>query len=259
MKRSFFVALAVLVLVSPGLLLAGCGSSGGGSHAEAAIIDQLYSVQPNQEFIDETTAVLNGYGFSVDLYQGDAVTVDLYRKLPSYGYKLIIFRAHAGLLSHEETSGTAVTRATCIFTNEPYTETAHVAEQLDGRLAKARVDEGYPTVFATGARFTTRSMEGQFKDTVIIMMGCTCLYLTDLARAFIDKGASSYLGWDDLVTLDYVDDATLTIIRKLFADKLTLEDTVLQTISEEGRDPYHGATLRYFPWDKGDQNVEDLL
>ena len=38
------------------------------------------------------------------------------------------------------------------------------------------------------------------------MMGCPCLYFDDLAQAFMEKGASAYLGWDAAVDLSYLDD-----------------------------------------------------
>ena len=43
---------------------------------KGAIVDQLYSLQPNQAFIHQTTQELEDYGFEVDIYQGDEVTVD---------------------------------------------------------------------------------------------------------------------------------------------------------------------------------------
>ncbi len=225
----------------------------------AAVVDQLYSLQPNQAFIDETTGILQAYGFEVDIYQGNEVTVDLYGRLPSYGYELIIFRAHAGLLGHQEDSEIVVTPATSLFTNEPYSETKHISEQLNGELARARVAEGYPVVFAIGARFTKHSMKGQFDNTVVIMMGCRCLCLTDLAQAFIDKGASSYLAWDGLVGLDYVDDATITLIEKLCSEELTIEAAVAETMAEKGPDPNYGAVLGYYPSQSGNETLEQLI
>ena len=253
MRRCLTLALAVLVIASPGLLFSGCGgpSTNTSSEAQAAIVDQLYSLQPHQAFIDDAVGVLNAYGFDVDIYQGDEVTVDLYRNLPAYGYKLIIFRAHAGLLSHQEESQTVVRKATAIFTNEPYTTKRHIGEQRDGQLAKARIAEGYPEVFAIGARFVKRSMEGQFKDTVVIMMGCQTIYLTDLAQAFVDTGVSTYLAWDGLVGLDYVDDATISLIEKLFSEGLAIEEAVAKTMAQEGPDPNYGAVLRYYPPESG--------
>jgi len=64
----------------------------------AVIVDQLSSFRENEAFITEVTGELEDYGFEVDLYQGDNITVDFYRQLPTHGYKLIIFRAHSGLL-----------------------------------------------------------------------------------------------------------------------------------------------------------------
>ncbi len=89
----------MLILTSLGLILFGaCSTPNSEVESKAAIIDQLYDLQPNPAFIEQTTQYLQDYGFEVDLYQGDAVTVDFYRKLPTYGYKLIIFRVHSGLL-----------------------------------------------------------------------------------------------------------------------------------------------------------------
>ena len=35
-----------------------------------------------------------------------------------------------------------------------------------------------------------------FDGTVIIMMGCDSLHYTDMATAFVEKGAAAYIGWD---------------------------------------------------------------
>ncbi len=226
---------------------------------KAAIIDQLYSIQPNEDFISEVTQQLEGHGFVVDLYQGDEITVDFYRELPVYGYKLILFRTHSGLLFHRRDSQIEVTKATCLFTNEPYSERKHIKEQLNGELARARIREGYPIVFGIGARFTKHSMEGEFDNTVIIMMGCSCLYLDDLAQAFITKGASAYLAWDATVDLDYVDEAAPYLIRQLCVDKVTVGKAVASTMNVVGPDPKHGAKLKYYPPQSGDKTLKELF
>ena len=257
MKRYLFVALVMLILVLPGLvLLSGCSapSTDTGTEAQAAIIDQLYSLQPNQAFIDDTVEVLNAYGFEVDVYQGDEVTVGLYRRLPAYGYKLIIFRAHSGLFL----SGGEVVKATWVFTNEPYSPTKYVDEQLSGRLAQARVREGEPFFFAIGSEFVTDSMDGQFDNTVVIMMGCSCIYLYDLAVAFAAKGCSAYLAWDAPVGLDYVDEATTNLIENLCAEDMTIKQAVDKTMSEVGPDPDYQARLKYYPLESGNSIIKEL-
>ncbi|MFC1929530.1 hypothetical protein ACFLW6_01500 [Chloroflexota bacterium] len=221
----------------------------------AAIIDQLYSLQPNDLFISDVIQQLEACGFSVDLYQGDEVTVDLYRQLAGYGYSLIIFRAHSGLLGSE---GEMIKR-TCLFTNEPYSETKHVTEQLTDQLAMARIDEHHPWVFGIGDEFVTRSMERQFDSTVIIMMGCATLYLDDLAEAFIQKGASAYLGWDAAVSLGYVDQATPILIGNLCAEQMTIKKAVDETMTAVGSDPDYGAYLKCYPGESGNWTIRALI
>jgi hypothetical protein len=221
----------------------------------AAIVDQLYSLQPNEGFVEEVTRELEDYGFEVDVYQGDEITVDFYRQLPSYGHKLIIFRAHSGLLAEDE----KIIVKTLLFTNEPYSGSKHVFEQIDDRLAMARVDERYPMVFGIPPKFISESMEKKFDDAVIIMMGCSGIFLTDLAEAFIDKGASVYLAWDASVELDYVDRATPYLMGQLCSGKLTVKEAVDSTMNVIGPDPEHQAVLKYYPSGQGDKTVGELI
>ncbi|MFC1593126.1 hypothetical protein ACFL4C_03845 [Candidatus Omnitrophota bacterium] len=233
----------------------GTVSSSGSGEPRAAIIDQLYSLQPNEVFVSETTQQLEAYGFVVDLYQGNEITVDLYRQLPSYGYSLIIFRAHSGLIGSEG----EITKRTCLFTNENYSETKHVTEQLADQLAMARIDEYHPWVFGIGDEFVTRSMEGQFDNTVIIMMGCSTLYLEDLGQSFVQKGASTYLGWDAAVSLGYVDQATPVLLANLYDKQMTIKKAVDETMAVNGPDPDYGAFLKYYPIDSGNKTIRALI
>ncbi len=222
---------------------------------KAVIIDQLCVLQPNQAFLNQLTLELEDYSFEVDLYQGDEITVDLYRNLPDLDYKLIIFRAHSGLLSGQG----EVVNKTSLFTNEPYSETKHIKEQLSDQLAKARIDKNHPYVFSIRDKFITQSMKGEFNNTVIIMMGCSCLHIEDLARAFIDQGASAYLAWDATVDLGYVDKATPYLMEQLCANNLTVKKAVSNTMNTIGPDPLYGARLKYFPPQSGDKTLKELL
>jgi len=234
----------MLILGLPGLILFGaCSTPNPEVESKAAIIDQLYNLQPNEAFIEQTTQYLEDYGFEVDLYQGDAVTVDLYRKLPTYGYKLIIFRVHSGLLGVDP----KVVNRTWLFTAEPYSKTRHVTEQLTDQVTYAKTRDDAPWIFAISAKFITQSMEEQFANTAIIMMGCDCFHFKDLAEAFIEQGASAYIAWDVSVLLGYVDDATTTLIEKLCSEELTIVAAVAQTMDEKGPDPDYGAVLKYYP------------
>jgi len=130
---------------------------------------------------------------------------------------------------------------------------------LSDQLAKARIDEYHPWVFGIGDEFVTQSMEGELGNTVIIMMGCSCLYLDDLAEAFINKGAAAYLAWVATVDLDYVDDATLSLVENLCTKELTVRKAVVETMAEKGPDPHHGAELNYYPPQSGSKTLRQLI
>ena len=235
-------------------------------NATAAIVDQLSSLQENEDFIGNVTRELENYGFEVDLFQGTNITVDFYRDLPKRGYKLIIFRAHSGILRQD---GEVMLR-TVLFTNEEYSESDYYLEQAYEQLVMGGACQGCPMMFGITPEFVraesvfgqATDMEGTFDDTVIVMMGCSGIALTDLAEAFIDKGASVYLAWDRSVELYYVDEATPYLIEQLCSERLTIKqavDNTMDVITGPGPDPEYGAELKYYPSDNGDNNGDKTL
>jgi hypothetical protein len=220
----------------------------------AVIVDQLSSVRENEEFVANVTKELEDYGFVVDLYQLDEVDVDLYRQLATQGYKFIIFRAHSGLLAENEVTQDR----TVLFTNEQYSRLQHYPEQVNDRLVMARVDERHPMVFGIPPKFISESMEGRFDDSVVIMMGCSGLFMRDLAEAFVDKGASVYIAWNGTVELYYVDQATPYLVRQLCSGNMTIKEAVDNTRAVVGPDPQHKAGLEYYPSASGDRKLEEL-
>ncbi len=80
MKRYQFIATVILAIAA--LLVTSCGQpprKTDDSRDKAAIIDQLYLLEPNPAFIAGATAILESHGFTVDLWQGKEITVDFYR------------------------------------------------------------------------------------------------------------------------------------------------------------------------------------
>jgi len=224
----------------------------------AAIIDQLYTSYPNENFTTQVTEDLEGYGFKVDLYQGDDITVDLFRNLPAHNYELIIFRGHSGaVLSNPQELESII--GTYLFTNESFDRMKYTRERLKDELAPASISQGYPYVFAIGSKFITNSMKGNLDNPVVVVDGCSCLYDDDLAQAFVDKGASSYLAWDATVDLDYVDEATISLIENLCSEKITIAEAVDLTMAQRGPDPKYGAVLKYYPQETADKTLKQLI
>jgi hypothetical protein len=222
---------------------------------KCAIVDQLYSVSPNPAFIDRITKEVESLGFTVDIYRTDDVTVDFYRQLPSHGYKLIIFRVHAGLLENEARRRKDI----WLFTSEPYSRIRYYFAQLRNQVTAAKTTVSDEPVFAISSKFVTDCMRHNFANIVIINMGCAAFYSDEMAEAYIKRGASTYMAWDVSVGLDYVDDATMTLVDKLCSKGLTISQAVSETMKEKGPDPNNNAFLKYYPQTNANKTIQQLI
>ncbi len=229
-----------------------------GSANKAAIIDQLYLLEPNPELIAGAKSVLESYGFEVDVWQGDDVTVDFYYKLPSLGYKLIVLRVHSGLLVSLEGDQVITLDTTYLFTAEPYSTNKYVGDQLTDKVSYAAMDYDSPYVFAVNSEYI-KSADGEFNNTVILALGCESYKYDDMPTAFIEKGASAYVGWNEVVTLGYVDGMILNLLNHLCIDNMTLSQSLSLTMEEVGADPLFGAFLKYYPVENGDRTLAELI
>lgn len=225
---------------------------------KAAIVDQLYTLEPNQDFIQQTKQKLESHGFHVDVYQGDEVTVGLYKRLPLGNYQIIILRTHSGILSSTIMGDVVTTAHTYLFTDELYDKTHYAREQLLDEVLRANISEDYHDVFAVGAKFVAGSMQGRFPRTIIVAMGCTTTYSTDLAKALTDRGASVFLGWDGPIRLDYVDQATPVLLDSLFSN-VSIEEAMAETIKVAGPPPDYVAHLKLYPSGVADKTIQELM
>ena len=85
------------------------------------------------------------------------------------------------------------------------------------------------------------------------------MHFEDMAQAFIQKGASTYIAWDASVMLDYVDGATYVLIDKLCSDELTVKEAVAQTMAEKGSDPRYGSVLKHYPRQSASKTLSQLI
>jgi hypothetical protein len=227
----------------------------------AVIIDQLRTTSPDQPFVDDATRTLRNAGYTVDYVAGSQVTVDYYRHLPERDYGLVIVRGHSGLVltNAQQTDELRSKEDTFLFTSEPYSEDAHSADQSSHRLSVAyyletglenlTADElvqafkNEPRYFGVKPSFIKSSTRGRFHHTTVVLMGCNGLRSDSLANAFIAKGASVVVGWDELVTAQHTDDATERLLSHMLVDKLPAAEAVARTAAEVGPDPTYGGKL----------------
>ncbi|MDH5770954.1 MAG: hypothetical protein OEZ25_06680 [Candidatus Bathyarchaeota archaeon] len=227
------------------------------SQLKAAIVDQLSPTLPNQTFIDTAASILVNANYTVDYFSGEKVTVEFYRNLPAYNYALIILRVHsaAAALQGKE----YVEAPVCFFTSEPYSQYEHVPQQLDDQLVIASYSMPQPPYyFGIMPKFVTSSMNGRFRNTTVIMMGCEGLNNTKMAEAFIQKGAKAYIGWKGAVSASHTDTATTRLLQHLITEKQTTNQAIDNTMKEVGPDPSYKSLLIYYPLEVGEQTIENI-
>jgi len=228
---------------------------------KAAIVDHLSSIpgQRNQTFVNECISILEEGGLTWAYYNGNEVTVDFYRNLPSYGNSLIILRVHSAIMKTEE--GTVSILG--LFTSERYygpddAYAKYPEDVEDNRLVRAFFTEGGEEYFGIVPRFIEKSMKGEFENAIVIMMGCEGIgYIdthtgeriayTDMAEAFVKRGAKVYISWDGPVGVNHTDQATVYLLERLILDERTIEEAVEQTNDYVGPDPAFYSVLKYHP------------
>ncbi len=217
---------------------------------KVAIVDHLSLSHPNQAFVNECSDILKKAGYAVDYYKGEEVTVEFYRNLPALEYDLIVFRVHSAYI-HKYLS-------LAMFTSEPYSEERYVQEQVRNRVARGFIEpyrQGDPDYLAITDKFVRYSMQGFFKNTTIIMMGCTGIKKA-MASAFLEKGAKVYIGWNGLVSANHTDVTTIRLLRNLLLERKTIAQSVEQTMKEVGYDAQYKSMLLFWPIEAGNTKVQ---
>lgn len=242
-RRRVFLAVGVAICAVAAFVAAVLATGGDGGPPRAIIVDQLSLSQPNPQFAEEATALLERAGYEVVYVPGEQVTVELYRRLPTYGYDIVLLRTHAG----RRIDDGKLTDYAHLFTGEPYSTSRYVDEQRDGYLRVVAYDEAAieadETFFGIPESFVSEHMLGDFDGATAVLMGCDVLRASALADAFVERGAGAVVGWDDQVSASHTDAATLAMLRGVIDEGLSVEAATTAAASELGPDPYYGAEL----------------
>ena len=214
----------------------------------AGIIDQLGAEIPNPAFVNTITTILNDGGFNVT-YHNKTLNVAFFKNLGKYNYGIIILRAHAALRDDGSTVD--------LFTSEPYSDTAHTADQDNGLLVKGVLNysDVQKAYFAITTKFI-ESLEGQFPRSIVIAMGCNTLDrdLEQMAKAFHKKGAEAFIGWNGYVGNLHTDEQTVTLLNGLLANN----ETIGQAVDGTEWDMTYGSRMACYPETARNLRVSDL-
>jgi hypothetical protein len=232
MAASLVVAVLSSEIISPYLMSA--------LSLRSAIVDEESVDYPNPTLISSLARIMESAGYSVDVYGGPDVTVELYRVLPTKGYRFVLFRVHAAFDKGEA----------WLFTSEPYSKEVllnkYAFELVSNQIAPARRFIGDEFVLAVGPEFVRAGSRGNYAGAIILVAGCYGTAGESLPRAFVERGASVVVGWNGLVNADHADLASLMFVQLLFEEKLEVPAVVEEVTLHIGGDPSFHSSLTYY-------------
>src|SRR5262249_11102235 len=141
-------------------------------------------------------------------YTPSSLSLNTFVHLPLQGYSILIFRTHIGYTNSSSTSFHVA-----ITTSEPYDNYRYVTDQAADQLTN--VNENGSFYFGLTPNFVSQRMCGPFPQTTIMAMGCYALNSTDISTAFLNKGATDFIGWKGVVRVDQTDQAFEQLIPQL--------------------------------------------
>ena len=241
---------------------------------KAAIIDQLHVDMPNPGFQQKATEMLEEAGYQVDLFTTNNVTVDLYKNLPTMNYQYVVVRSHGSI---DRTSSDSVV----LFTGEKYIEDKYVSEQLFGQVKRATplfelafaqsmgdttewivvndtysymrspanpIDKTEHEFFAITPKLVEESMVGKFPGTTFVLGGCDTMSNPSLAKALVERGASSVVGWDDTIGNGDNDRAMLFLLELNLIQKKEMSEAVDHIVTKylDQEKMAYPATLKHY-------------
>jgi hypothetical protein len=227
----------------------------------AAIIDQLGESDPllsNSTFVESVTNLLKSRNFTVTYYN-KTLDVNFFKGLAEYNYGIIVLRVHSALREDNSTVD--------LFTSEKYASGKYQWERDHGLIVVGEYlytpEEYY---FAITSLFIN-NLAGRFPKSIIIAMGCWSLKpgCEQMAKAFLDKGAKAYVGWNETVLPDDTDYETAKFLKMFLGENKTLASAIDIT----GRHIYHDPSINitvtsrmdfYPPLPSvGDLKISDLI
>ncbi len=202
--------------------------------SKIAILDGLYSTNPNTLFTDNLTKCFAEAGFQVDLFRGENVTIDLLRNVEDY--KILVLRIHSAI----HTDGFLY-----LFSGEPYTESKYMSEQLSGGVRAAHPFNEEETYFAIKAMFLGESKPQGLKNTVVLLMGCNGTEDAYSINRLLGGGLEAFIGWNGYVSLAHSDASTSKLMEAFCMEGLSWKEAVDKVMREVGPDTF-GSTFEYY-------------
>jgi len=243
-KRLIYAAVAIVTIIILASIFLHIRPSQS-KQPKAAIIDQLSSSElspsskyKNETFVNEAEELLYKRFSKIDYYSDNA-TVDQYARLPSLGYKLIVWRVHSALDDEKYIA---------ICSSEKY-KPGKYEQYSEDQLKLCNITGDENQYFAITPYFIKECMSGNFEDTVIIFMSCNGLKLGyyKTAETFVEKGVKAFISWDDWISFSYNDGAIAKLLNYMIIENDTVSEAVNKIPESPSSLEYGSSKLHYHP------------
>jgi len=206
----------------------------------AAVIDELAATAPDPDSVNNMTISLEKAGYKVDYYGPKEVTVDLFKRLPSLGYGILVLRSHS-------TGWVGDVIAT--VTSEPYSADKYTNEQLANQVVRVHIGVDNKDYFGITPKFVRELMQGTFSSSIVIMMGCTGLINSEMAQAFVARGAEVFISWKQVIFVNRADGAAEALIQLMIGGR-PVKEAVAVASEAAPPGPDSNSQLAYYPLDR---------
>ena len=189
-KKSVIIIIVVVILLTNYKQLINFPPSNEEKERVILLVDNLSEI--NDDFRTDLEALCSENNYEL-VVKNDA-DVNFFKKFNGT-FSLIILRLHS----------TNQNNITWLFTNEEYQANKYILEQLAGEIHSARVDYSSRVCFVLSSYYIRHYLTEKIKADCVILMGCNGLDRDDMAKAWIDAGALSYVGWKGDVSINKTD------------------------------------------------------
>jgi hypothetical protein len=192
-------------------------------------------------------------------YYNKTLDVDFFKRLAEYNYGIIILRVHSALREDNSTVD--------LFTSEQYDPNKYSWERENGLVTKGEYLYAPGKYYFAITSLFINNLAGRFPKSIIIAMGCWSLKpeCEQMAKAFLDKGAKAYVGWNETVLPKDTDYETAKFLEMFLGKNKTLASAIDLTGSHTYHDPSINITVTtrmdfYPPLPSvGDLKISDLI
>lgn len=207
--------------------------------SKAVLIDGIAFTDPNPQFTESVKEILSKANITLDIYEGEEVTIDLLRRIGGYG--LIILRLHSAV---DEQHGLLYIFSAEKFDSEEYVSGYSYEERELGAIREGRTfkNESY---FALRADLLGDLGSKGLNGSILILMGCNGTDSQQVINNLFERGVRGIVAWNGYVDLNYTDEIIVELLKVVYESRMDFPEAVRKVMNERGADPFWKSRLEY--------------